>query len=150
MADLAAAADVEDVDRRDDIVLNGRYRIVVSAPLTAFDTPTARAFAVEDLEGESMGTASASNLFARVNETGLPSRDWEIDVLRELRHPHLMRLIDIGAIEFVRPGEAALAVVLECPPGGRLMASQGARPMLFRDVRERVMAPLCGVLEALH
>lgn len=152
MADQAAAVDPEfsGFDWRDDIVINGRYRIVVSAPLAAFDTPTARAFRVEDLEGESMGTASAPNLFARVNETGLPSRDWEIDVLRELRHRNLMRLIDVGATEFGRPGEAALAVVLECPPGGRLMAYEGARPMLFRDVKQRVMAPLCGVLEALH
>lgn len=152
MADLAAAVEpeYEDFNRRDDIVINGRYKIVVSAPLTAFDTPTARAFHVVDIDAESMGAATVSDLFARVNETGLPTRDWEIDVLRDIRHPHLMRLIDIGATEFSRPGEAALVAVLERPPGGRLVAAEGARPMPFRDIRRRVMAPLCEVLKALH
>ncbi len=152
MADQAAAVDpgFGDPDRRDDIVLNGRYKIVVSAPLKALDTPTARAFRAEDIDGGGVGAVGAPGLFARVNESGLPSRDWEIDALRELRHPHLMHLIDIGATEFGGPGKAALTVVLEYPQGGRLMAPEGAGPMPLREVTQRVMAPLCGVLEALH
>ena len=152
VADAAAAVDpgFGDHDRRDDMVLNGRYKVVVSAPLTAFDTPTARAFQVEDLgSGKRVATAE-SGLFARVNGTGLPSRDWEIEVLRELRHPHLMHLIDVGTTESGEPGQTAQTVILEYPRGGRLMPSEGARPMPLREVKRRVIVPLCGVLEALH
>ena len=149
MAHQAAAVD-PGVDGCDEMILNRRYKIVVSAPLPAFDTPTARAFPVEDLDSAEGLSASAPVLFARVNQTGLPCRDWEIDVLRELRHPHLMALIDSGVIEFGASGEAARAVVLEYPQGGRLIAAEGAGPMPLRVVRKRVMTPLCGVLEALH
>ena len=152
VADAAAAVDpgFGDRDRRDDMVLNRRYKVVVSAPLTALDTPTARAFRVEDLDSGKMGATGVSGLFARVNGTGLPLRDWEIEVLRELRHPHLMRLIDVGTTEYGEPGQAAQTVVLEYPQGGRLMPSEGARPMPLREVKRRVLAPLCGVLETLH
>lgn len=152
MADLAAAVDTgqDGFERRDDIILNGRYKIIVSAPLKAFDTPTARAFRVEDLDRGGVGVTSVSSLFARVNETSLPSRDWELEILLDLRHPHLMRLIDIGTCEFGGPGEAALTAVLEYPRGGRLIAPDGAKPMPLREVKQRVVAPLCNVLEALH
>ncbi|MCH7554798.1 MAG: hypothetical protein IIC08_02175 [Proteobacteria bacterium] len=149
MAQLAASVD-PGFDGCDGMILNRRYMIVVSAPLKAFDTPTARAFPVEDLDGAEGVSAGAPMLFARLNHTGLPSRDWEIDVLRELRHPHLMALIDSGEIEFEAPGQAARAMVLEYPQGGRLMAPEGAAPMPLREVRSRVIAPLCGVLKALH
>ena len=149
MAQLAAAVE-PGFDGCDGMIINRRYRIVVSAPLMAFDTPTARAFPVEDLDGAKGVSAGAPMLFARLNHTGLPSRDWEIDVLRELRHPHLMALIDSGEIEYEAAGQAARAMVLEYPQGGRLMAPEGAAPMPLREVRSRVIAPLCGVLEALH
>ena len=152
MADLAAAVEPEEegLERRDDIILNGRYKIIVSAPLKAFDTPTARAFRVEDLDRGGVGITSVSSLFARVNETSLPSRGWELEVLLDLRNPHLVRLIDIGTSEFGGPGEAALTAVLEYPQGGRLIAPEGAGPMPLREVKRRVVAPLCNVLGALH
>ena len=132
MAQLAAAVE-PGFDGCDGMILNRRYMIVVSAPLMAFDAPTARAFPVEDLDGAEGVSAGAPMLFARLNHTGLPSRDWEIDVLRELRHPHLMALIDSGEIEFEAAGQAARAMVLEYPQGGRLMAPEGAAPMPWRE-----------------
>lgn len=149
MAQLAAAVE-PGFDGCDGMILNRRYMIDVSAPLTAFDTPTARAYPVEDLDGAQGVSAGAPMLFARLNHTGLPSRDWEIEVLRELRHPHLMALIDSGEIEVETAGQAARAIVLEYPQGGRLMAPEGSAPMPLREVRSRIIAPLRGVLEALH
>ena len=152
MDDLAAAVDPEfdDFDRRNEIVLNGHYRIFPSAPLPALDTPTARAFRVEKMGSRSGGHAADSGFFARINDSGLPSRAWEIDAIRELRHPHLMHLFDIGATRFSGSGAAALTAVFKYPKGGRLMAPEGAAPMPLREVSRMVIAPLCGALNLLH
>lgn len=156
MANQAEAVDTgsDDLDRRGDMILNGRYKIVGAAPLPAFDTPTARAFRVEDLDNSGVEPVFAPGLFARVNETGLPSRDWEIDVLRELQLAHLMDLIDIGTIdratETGAPDRAVRAVILDYPLGGRLIAPGSTTAMPLQEVMERVIAPLCTTLETLH
>jgi hypothetical protein len=71
----AVSTGEEEFDRRDNMILNGRYKIVGSAPLPDFDTPTARAFRVEDLDNSDVEPLFAPDLFARVNQIGLPSRE---------------------------------------------------------------------------
>ena len=127
-----------------DTVLNDRYRVSLTAPLRAFDTSLARGFEAESL------IDAQSKLVALVADPDTPLRDDAAASLRDLEHPHLMRLVDAGPGSLAGSGAPYPVVVLALPAGGPLVADGKATPMSEQAVRRQVVKPICEALRALH
>ena len=143
----AAVAETEPDDvlsSPEDLVLNGRYRFVLGAPLPTYGTGATQAFRVED---EHQGPL---DLFALVGDQTLPPRSDEIAALTGFEHRHVMKLVDSGTVPYSGPGSAHQTIILEFPAGGHVMPPQGASAMAENDVKRRIMGPVLDALAALH
>src|SRR6185369_6352397 len=71
----------------------GRYRIMVGQPLAEFSSLFAKAYVVSDQVNP------GAQLYALVFDNEVPLRQKHIDFLREFRHPNMVSLLAVGAVE---------------------------------------------------
>ena len=110
---FAAAAELEGVPL-DPVVLEDRYEIHPESPLAEFDSPSARAYRVEDrLDG-------SRALFALMCIPGMPIRRREIAALAGNEFDGLLPLVDHGPIYWPLAGKQVYAVIYQRPLGGRV------------------------------
>jgi hypothetical protein len=142
-AQAAAEAEAEQDDvliSPEDLILNGRYRILRGALLLSYGTSATEAFRVEDDQQGSL------DLFALVGDQTLPPRSDEIALLTGFMHRHVMRLVDAGTVPNSGPGSAHHPIILEFPAGGHVMPPQGASAMVENEVKRRIMGPVLMLL----
>lgn len=129
----------------DRALLLDRYQIDPNAPLGDLDTPSAKAYAVED-QGE-MGR----RLFALICTPNLPPRLGLMTTLRGSDIPGLLPLVDWGTVDWAPLGQSCMAVIYERPLGGRLAADAfGSNPRINEhDIVRQVMSPVVQALSRL-
>lgn len=119
-------------------VLNDRYVVQVATPLSDLDTPSARAYLVQDRKEESRA------LFALVVEPGMPVRMNVIKALNDYAAKGLMPMVDHGPIFWPDFGQRVMTIIYERPLGGRLVESpysDGER-MNEYDIPRKILTPL--------
>lgn len=123
-------------------ILSERYRILVNQPLPKLNSDFATAYAVsDDLEPEAL-------LYALVYKNDAPLRNKNIEVLKELRHPNMIALLDAGEVEVSILSEVRYVVILEKPLGQSLSAilSNGKNPASEDVMINYLLRPITEIL----
>ena len=122
--------------------LKDRFQIWSDAPIPAFDSPSARAYAVTDLVNGNEG------LFALVSDGQVLCRDDVIANLSDVRSTALMRLVDSGYVWWPRDNRRRRVVIFERPSGARLMDSltSPVQPMGELQSVRSILAPAIAAL----
>ncbi len=110
-AERAGKADVSN----GPVPLRERYLIDPSSPLGELDSPSARAYAVQDRQNLNR------KVFALICEPGLPPRTKVIAALRGATFPGMMPLIEWDTVYWPPLGQRCMAVIYARPQGGKLL-----------------------------
>ena len=127
------------------VVLADRYMIDTGGALAEFDTPSAKAYAVEDRR------EPGRHLFALVCTPGLPARTKVMAQLKGAAVSGMLPLIEWGTVFWPLSRQHCMAVVYEKPRGGRLIppgSNKGARVNEY-DLPRRVIEPMAAGLQDL-
>ena len=103
--------------RNGPAIVGDRYRIEPGSPLIGLDTPSAKAYEVEDLRD------SARKLFALICTPGLPPRANAMAILRGSSAEGLLPLVEWSAVHWPPLKRHCMAVVYERPLGGKFAES---------------------------
>ena len=99
------------------VLLRERYLIDPSSPLGELDSPSARAYAVQDRQNLNR------KVFALVCEPGLPLRTKVMAALRGATFPGMMPLVEWDTVYWPPLGQRCMAVIYARPQGGKLFMS---------------------------
>ena len=99
------------------VLLRERYLIDPSSPLGELDSPSARAYAVQDRQNLNR------KVFALICEPGLPPRTKVMGALRGATFPGMMPLIEWDTVYWPPLGQRCMAVIYARPQGGKLLMS---------------------------
>lgn len=137
-----------------DGICGGRYAVLGDQPLANLDMPSARAFAVHDLED------AEPNLMALLCDPWVPVR---LDVVPQLLSqaiPNVVNLLFAGRVHVAGRGGWAMAFIYRRPLGPRLAPpifreSSGRSdathaPMDEAEAIEKVLVPIARALDDLH
>lgn len=111
---LFAGSDLEGASL-DPVVLEERYEIYPGSPLTEFDSPSAKAYRVEDR------LDSGRPMFALICIPGMPVRRREIISLAGNDFDNMLPLVDHGHIHWPLIGREVYTVIYQKPMGGRVI-----------------------------
>ena len=131
--------------RGGSVLLGDRYRLEPGAPLIGLDTPSATAYAVEDLRD------AAHQLFALICTPGLPPRANAMAVLRGSTAEGMLPLVEWSAVYWPPLKRHCMAVIYERPLGGKFaesFTSAGAK-LSEELLLDQVLKPLLMALERL-
>ncbi|MFN4281034.1 MAG: hypothetical protein ACK4NA_00190 [Alphaproteobacteria bacterium] len=142
--DVAGAA-AGMADAASGVRLKDRFQIWTDAPLGAFDSPTARAYAVTDTAN------GAEGFFALVSDGEVLCRDDVLQAMQDVRASSLMRLVESGRVWWPRDNRRRRVMIFERPGGGRLMEdlAQPMQPMGESQAIRGVLAPVLSALSYL-
>ncbi len=120
------------------VVMHDRYYIDPGAPLPQLDSPSAKAYAVEDRRDLSR------KLYALICTPGLPTR---IDVMMSTRGEELEGLVPLAeweTVDWPLLGQRSMALIYERPKGGRIMDAieNGSHNLNEYEFPRRIMDPL--------
>ena len=101
-------------------ILYDRFIINSDATIPDLDTPSAKAYSVEDRR------EAGSQLFALICTPGLPIRDDIIDDLMASDIPGLMKLVDWGKIHWPPLNQTAMVMIYRRPMGGKVTSTYDA------------------------
>ena len=126
-------------------LLLGRYYIDANAPLPHLDSPSARAFSVEDRRD------IGRNLFAFICTPELPPR---LDVMDALKGEHitgLLTLVEWGTVFWPPLGIKIMVVVYEYPMGGSVIDpdTEDTTRIAEYDIPRRIVEPLATAIAEL-
>ena len=134
------------VASRGPVILRDRYLIDTGAPLQVFDSPSAKAFNVEDRRD------LGRKLFGLICTPDLPTR---VDTMRYMKRdgaPGVLALADWDVVHWPPLGQSTMVVIFEQPLGGRVetrLARKEARITEY-DVPRRLVEPLISPLQFLN
>lgn len=126
-------------------VLRDRFTIRASAPLPAFDSPSAKAYETEDRRDP------GAKLFALICTPGMPVRAGVMEAMKGIRSRGLLTLVDFGPVFWPPLGRSCMAAIYEQPMGGRLsqlLASEGFSISEY-EIAKRLIAPIVAALHSL-
>ena len=128
------------------VLLRDRYLIDFNMPLTDMDTPSAKAYTVEDRRD------LGRKLFGLVCTPGLPTRTDAMGALKDKALDGLMPLVEWDAIDCPLLGQRSMIVIYQRPLGGRVMDAIKAGTFKFTeyDFPRSIMAPLIDGLKNIH
>ena len=128
------------------VLLRDRYLIDFNMPLTDMDTPSAKAYTVEDRRD------LGRKLFGLVCTPGLPTRTDAMGALKDKALDGLMPLVEWDAIDCPLLGQRSMIVIYQRPLGGRVMDPIKAGTFKFTeyDFPHSIMAPLIDGLKNIH
>jgi hypothetical protein len=126
-------------------MLRDRFRIDPAQPLPEFDTPSAKAFLVEDRRDPSRP------LFALICNPGLPLRMVTLAVMRSANIKGVLQIVEYGPVDWAPLGRRTMALIYDRPRGGNLWDLVKRRQIRFNqaDVQRRLMEPLAATLQRL-
>ena len=127
------------------VVLHDRYFIDPGAPLPQLDSPSAKAYAVEDRRDLS------HKLYALICTPGLPTR---IDVMTSIRGEELEGLVPLAewdTVDWPLLGEKTMALIYERPKGGRIMDAieSGSHNLNEYEFPRRIIDPLVRAVKSM-
>ncbi|MEO5337633.1 MAG: hypothetical protein H7841_12170 [Magnetospirillum sp. WYHS-4] len=127
-------------------VLADRFLIDPAVHLPDYDSPSARAYAVEDRRD------SSRQLFALVCTPGLPARVRLMAQLKGAAIRGLLPLVEWGAIHWPPSGQHCMVAVFERPKGGRVVPLDAAKIARINeyDLPRRVIEPILVALQDLN
>ena len=127
------------------VVLRERYLIDPGKPIVELDTPSAKAYVVED------GRDLSSQLYGLVCTPGLPVRLNDIKALKIGHIDNILPIIDWDSIYWPALGQKTVVVVFVRPLGGRVTDKLAQKEIKINeyDMPQRVIAPLADALEKL-
>ena len=127
------------------VLLRERYLIDPSSPLGELDSPSARAYAVEDRQNLDC------TVFALICEPGLPPRTKVMATLRVATFPGMMPLIEWDTVYWPPLGRRCMAVIYARPQGGKLLMSATPKDGRINehDLSRLVFAPLARAVNEL-
>jgi len=127
------------------VLLRDRYLIDTGKPLPVFDTPSAKAFSVEDRRD------LGRQLFGLVCTPGLPVRFSAIRLLTDGDIPGILPLVDWDSITWPPLGQKSLLLIFQRPLGGRVVDRLARKDTKITeyDMPRRVIEPLIEALQAL-
>ena len=126
-------------------ILYDRYIINSDATIPDLDTPSAKAYSVEDRR------EAGSQLFALICTPGLPIRDEILDDLKASNMPGLMNLVDWGKVHWPPLNKTAMTMIYRRPMGGKVTNtydSDGFRITEY-DIPTQVISPLGSAIREL-
>ncbi len=120
------------------VVFRDHYLIDTNTPLPNLDTPSAKAYAVEDRRD------LGRKLFGLVCTPGLPTR---IDVMKALKGEELdglMPLVEWDTLDWPLLGQHSMIIIYDLPKGGKVMAAieAGAFKVNEYEFPRQIMDPL--------
>lgn len=137
-----AAAQTAMLPAEGEILLKERYRLLWDAALSAYDAPTAKAYAVKDT------LYPDRKLFAHVCFSGLPLHGLFLEQQREKNIRGVLHLVEEAVVTWP-------SIARECPvliymqPGPPLSFSPDA-PMKAKAIERTIIAPVVETLRALE
>lgn len=125
-------------------LLFDRFEVDPGKPIPQLDTPSARAYAVEDRRDPSR------NLYALICAPGVPPRTSHMAMLKGLGTTGVLELVEWGPLDWPLLGQRCMAVVYDRPLGGTLAEAfaSGGRVSDY-DLPRRVVEPLVRSLKEL-
>lgn len=120
------------------VLINDRFFIDPSKPIPELDTPSSKAYAVEDRRD--LGRA----LYALICTPGLPTRIDAMGELKEYGLDGLLTLVEWKTVDWPLLGQRTMVVIYERPLGGRVLDAMeaGTYKLTEYDFPRRIMAPL--------
>jgi len=120
------------------VLLRDRYLIDPGSPIPNLDTPSAKAYEVEDRRD------LGRKLFALVCTPGLPTRPGVMTSLKREELDGLLPLAEWDTLEWPPLEQRSMVVVYDRPIGGRIMDAikAGSFKINEYDFPRRIMAPL--------
>ncbi len=142
-----AAAQKSDTRPASSIAFNDRYSIRPDEPLPEFCTPSALAFAAQDVRPGGLPLP----LVAIVVDPAVPYRLDALETLKGIETAGLMTLVDYGVIEWPAYSRKAMTILYERPMGGRVMPSfDGDFPRIEgHELLKKAMRPMARALREL-
>ncbi len=127
------------------VVLADRFFIDAGAPLSDFDTPSAKAYAVEDRR------EPGRRLFALICMPGLPARTQVMVQLKGVSVRGLMLMVEWGTLFWPPSNQVCMGVVYEQPEGGRVVPVDAKKISHINeyDFAHRVIEPVLTALQDL-
>lgn len=127
------------------VLLRDRYLIDSDSPLPQLDSPSAKAFAVEDRRDP------ARKLFALICTPGLPPRAGVMALLRGCNIRGTLPLVEYDVVDWPPLEQRCMVVVYERPLGGRVMDAieSGQVRINEYDLTRKVIEPLAAGLLGL-
>ena len=137
-------SDIQNVDHEANLLF-GRYYIDPNTPLPSFDSPSARAFSVEDRRD------IGRQLFALICTPELPPRLEAMKALKGEQIPGLLPLVDWGVVFWPPSNARIMVVVFEHPLGGRVIDAKPEYTMHMNeyDIPRNIFEPLAHAISEL-
>ncbi len=126
-------------------LLRDHFLINPDSPLEEYDSPTAKAYAVEDRRD--LGRA----LFSLICTPGLPPRTDVMAVLKDDFITGLMPLVEWGTLFWPPLGRVCMAIVFERPLGGKVVTAiaEGETSLNQYDIQARFIEPASAAISEL-
>lgn len=127
------------------VVLKDRYMLDTATPLPEFDSPSAKAYLVEDRRDLGL------KLFALICSPEVPTRIGAIRLQKDSEVSGRLDLIDWDVIYWPPLGQRTMAIIFEQPQGGRVLhrlARKEAKITEY-DVPRKLAEPLANILQAI-
>ncbi|MEE8394354.1 MAG: protein kinase family protein [Rhodospirillales bacterium] len=131
--------------RHPPVMLLDHFLIDPNAPLPELNTPSAKAYEVEDRRDLN------SKLFALVCSHGLPARTGVMFSLRGKNFDGLIPLVEWAAVDWPPIGKRATLVIYQRPLGGRVVDvfNSGKAKLSEYDMAKQIIGPLTEGLNEL-
>lgn len=97
------------------VQLRDRFEIHCDKPLPDLDTPSAKAFEVQDRRG------AGRALYALIGRADTLQRTSVMRALRGMQNPGMLQFIEGGVVEWPAAGRKVIAAIYERPAGGKVM-----------------------------
>ena len=125
--------------------MRDRYFIDSGAPLPQLDSPSAKAYAVEDRRDLS------HKVFALICTPGLPTRTDLMGAIRGGELDGILPLDEWETVDWPLLEQRSMALVYERPKGGRVMDAieAGSHKLNEYEFPKRIMAPLVKAVKAM-
>ncbi len=126
-------------------MLEDQYLIDPGAPLADLDSPSAKAYSVEDRHD------LGQRLFALICTPGIPPRIDDMVMVKGDVIPGVLPLIDWGVVSWPPLGQRCMAVIYDRPLGGCFVDAHAERGNRISesDLQSKIIVPLIGALGAL-
>jgi hypothetical protein len=147
---MAEQLSVEEVPENNEeqggvVVLEDQYLIDPGGPLANLDSPSAKAYSVEDRHD------LGRRLFALICTPGIPPRIDDMVTVKGDVIPGVLPLVDWGVVFWPPLGQRCMAIIYARPLGGRFIDAQAehGKRISESNLQSKIIVPLIGGLGAL-
>ncbi len=128
------------------VLVRDRYLIDTNKPLPDLDSPSAKAYAVEDRRD------LGRKLFGLICTPGLPVRTGAIKAVKDADFPGILPLVDYDVAYWPPLGESTMVIIYQFPRGGRVIDRLAKKEIRITeyDLPRRIIDPLIQGLQIIN